>query len=71
MIKCLIEQFLRTLIDHHQFITQQKPYETRIIDDFFVFATATTPATNDQSLLTLNPRLLVGLHFSFMRRLSA
>ncbi|CAF1032650.1 unnamed protein product [Adineta ricciae] len=51
-------EFLRTLIDHRQFITQQKPYETRIIDDLFVFATATIPPTGEQSLLTQSPRLL-------------
>ncbi|CAF0874114.1 unnamed protein product [Rotaria sordida] len=51
-------EFLRTLVDHHQFITQQKPYERRIIDDFSIFATATIPSTNDQSLFTLHPRLL-------------
>ncbi|CAF0936921.1 unnamed protein product [Rotaria sordida] len=51
-------EFLRTLVDHHQFITQQKPYERRIIDDFSIFATATISSTNDQSLFTLHPRLL-------------
>ncbi|CAF1326895.1 unnamed protein product [Adineta steineri] len=57
-------EFLRTLMDHHQFITQQKPYETRIIDDLFVFATATIPPTGEQSLLTLNSRLL--RHFAIV-----
>ncbi|UJR24993.1 hypothetical protein I4U23_006354 [Adineta vaga] len=57
-------EFLRTLIDHRQFLTQQKPYETRIIDDLFVFATATIPLTGEQSLLTLSPRLL--RHFAIV-----
>ncbi|CAF3476774.1 unnamed protein product [Rotaria socialis] len=57
-------EFLRTLVDHHQFITQQKPYETRIIDDFSIFATVTIPSAGDQSLMTLHPRLL--RHFAII-----
>lgn len=52
-------------MDHHQYITQQKPYEKRILDDFFVIGTATLPSNGDQSLVTINPRLLVRKGESF------